>query len=74
MERSALASEQKARSEADPEVLALRGRVMGTEEANARLREQVAQQAEEFSVLENFRLVTYLFCFLSCWFLPLACF
>ena len=28
----------------------LQGRVMGTEEANARLREQVARQVEEFSI------------------------
>ena len=35
MERNALESERKAGSEADQEVLALRGRVMGTEEANA---------------------------------------
>ena len=35
--QKALESERKARSEADQEVLALRGRVMGTEEANARL-------------------------------------
>jgi len=43
LEREALVSEQKARSEADQEVLALRGRVMGTEEASARLHEQVAR-------------------------------
>ena len=72
--RRALELERKAQSEADQEVLALRGRVMGTEEASARLREQVARQAEEFSTLENFCLGTYLLCFLSCWFLPLACF
>ena len=41
--RKALESEQKARSEADQEVLALWGRVMGTEEANTRLRKQVAR-------------------------------
>ena len=41
--QKALESERKARSEADQEVLALRGRVMGTEEASARLREQVAR-------------------------------
>ena len=35
MEQNALESERKARSEADQEVLALWGRVMGTEEANA---------------------------------------
>ena len=57
--RKALESERKARSEVDREVLTLRGRVMGTEEANARLCAQ-ARQAEEFSVLENFRLGTYL--------------
>ena len=43
MERKALESERKARSEADQEVLVLRDRVMGMEEANARLREQVAR-------------------------------
>ena len=42
MERKALESERKARSKADQEVLTLRGRVMGTEEASAWLREQVA--------------------------------
>ena len=45
------------------------GRVMGTEEANARLCEQVAWQAEELSTLENFRVGTYLFCVSSCRFL-----
>ena len=72
--QKALESERKSRSEADQEVLALRGRVMGTEEASARLREQVARQAEEFSTLENFRVSTYLFYFLLCWFLPSAYF
>jgi len=38
-ERKALESERKAWSEADQEVLVLRGRVMGMEEVNARLRE-----------------------------------
>ncbi|XP_066323431.1 uncharacterized protein [Miscanthus floridulus] len=54
--QKALESEQKARPEVDQEVLMLRGRVMGTKEACARLREQVARQAEEFSTLENFHL------------------
>ena len=72
--RKALEVERKSRSEADREVLALRGRVMGTEEASARLREQVARQAEEFSTLENFHVGMYLFCFSSCWFLPSAYF
>ena len=47
-------------------MLALWGRVMGTEEASARLREQVARQAGELSILENFHVGTYLFCFLLC--------
>ena len=72
--QKALESERKARSEADQEVLALWGWVMGTEEASARLREQVARQAEEFSTLENFHVDMYLFYFLSCWFLPSAYF
>ena len=33
--------EQKARSEVDQEVLALRGRVLGLEESNGRLLEKV---------------------------------
>ena len=74
MARKALESERKARSKADQEVLVLQGRVMGTEEASTRLREQVARQAEEFSTLENFHIGTYLFYFLSCWFLPSTCF
>ena len=72
--RKALELERKARSEADREVLVLWGRVMGTEEASAQLREQVARQAEEFSTLENFHVGTYLFYFLLCWFLPSAYF
>ena len=72
--RKALESEQKARSEADQEVLALLGWVMGMEEANARLCALATRQAEEFSILENFRVGTYLFYFLSCWFLPSAYF
>ena len=39
IEWNALASEQKAWSKADQEVLTLQGRVMGTEGANAWLRE-----------------------------------
>ena len=72
VEQSTLASERKARSEADQEVLALRGRVMGTGEANARLCEQVTRQKEGLSILENTCLGTYLFYFSACWFLPLA--
>ena len=60
--RNALELERKARSEADQEVLTLRGHVMGTEEANARLLEQVTRQVEGLSVLENTHLGKYLFC------------
>ena len=42
-ERNALESERKARSEADQEVLVLWGWVLGTEELNSRLREQVTR-------------------------------
>ena len=66
--RKALEAERKARSEADQEVLALWGRVMGTEDASAQLRKQVAWQAEDLSTLENFHIGTYLFYFLLCWF------
>ena len=55
--------ERKARSETDREVLALWDRVMGTEEANARLREQVTRQEEGLSILKNTRLGMYLFRF-----------
>ena len=72
--RKALESERNARSGADREVLALRGRVMGTVDASARLREQVARQVEDLSTLENFRVGMYLFYFSSCWFLPSAYF
>jgi len=46
--------------------------VLGTEELNARLREQVTRQEEGLSILENTRLGMYLFhfwlmsCFSSC--------
>ena len=67
----ALESERKARSEVDQKVLALRGRVLGTEELNARLREQVTRQEEGLSILENTRLGMYLFGFwLMSWFFP----
>ena len=47
---------------------------MGTEEMNAQLCEQVTQQKEGLSILENIHLAMYLFYFSTCWFLPLACF
>ena len=58
----ALESERKARSDADQEVLALRGWVLGMEEANSWLREQVTQQEEGLSILETTRLGMFLFC------------
>ena len=59
----ALESERKAQSEVGQEVLVLRGRVLGTEELNARLREQVTRQEEGLSIIENTCLGTYLFYF-----------
>ena len=55
-------------------MLALWGRVLGMQELNARLREQVTQQEEGLSILENTRLGMYLFHFwlMSCFFLFLA--
>ena len=44
-------------------MLALQGRVLGTEVLNARLREQVTWQEEGLSILKNTRLGTYPFCF-----------
>ena len=44
-------------------MLALRGRVLGMKKANARLCEQVTQQEEGISILENTLLGTYLFYF-----------
>ena len=44
-------------------MLALRGRVMGMEEANTRLCAQAARQAEEFSALENSHAGMYPFLF-----------
>ena len=58
--QKALELEQRARSEADQEVLALWSQVMGMEDTSARLREQVARQAEDFSTLEVSRIGAYL--------------
>ena len=54
--------EQKARLEANLEVLALRGHVLVVEESNARLLEKVTQQEEGLSILKSTRLGMYLFC------------
>ena len=64
--KKALEVEQRARSEADQEVLALRGQVMGMQDASARLREQVARQAKDFSTLEASHIGAYLFVFSWC--------
>ena len=40
----------------------LLGQVLGMEELNARLREQVTRQEEGLSILENTHLGMYLFC------------
>ena len=62
----ALEAEQRARSEVDQEVLALWGQVMGMEDASARLREQVARQAEDLSTLEASHIGAYFFVFSWC--------
>ena len=54
-------TKQKARLEADQEVLALRGQVLGAKESNARLLKKVTQQVEGLSILENTCLGMYLF-------------
>jgi len=64
--QKALEAEQRAWSEVDQEVLALRSQVMGMEDASARLCEQVAQQAEDFSTLEASRIDAYPFVFSWC--------
>ena len=50
------------------------GQVMGMEDASARLREQVARQAEDLSTLEASRIGAHLFCFLVVFIFPSACF
>ena len=57
----ALEEEQKARSDAEQEVVALRGQMLGAEELNARLVEKVTRQEEGLSIFESARLGTYLF-------------
>ena len=59
--------ERKAQSEADGEVLELRGQVLGAKESNARLHEKVTWQEERLSILENTHLGMYLF---RLWLMP----
>ena len=54
---------RKAQSAVDQEVLALQGQVLGMEESNARLHEQVTRQEDGLSILKNTHLGMYLFCF-----------
>ena len=57
----ALEAERKARSNAEREVIALQGQMLGVEESNTRLLERVPQQEEGLCILESARLGTYLF-------------
>ena len=57
----ALERERWAWSEADQEVLTLRGQVLGAEESNARLLEKVTPQEEGLCILESTHLGMYLF-------------
>ena len=57
----ALEVERKARSDAEQEVVAFRGQVLGVEESNARLLERVTRQEEGLSILKSAHLGTYLF-------------
>ena len=56
----ALEAEREARSDAEQEVVALRGQMLGAEESNAQLLERVTQQEEGLTILESARLGTYL--------------
>ena len=53
--------ERKDRSDAEQEVVALWGQMLGVEESNARLLDRVTQQEEGLSILESTHLGTYLF-------------
>jgi len=65
----ALEIERKARSEAEQEMVTLRGQVLRAEESNARLLKKVTQQEEGLSILESTHLGMYLFhIWLMSWF------
>ena len=53
---------RKSRSDAEREVVMLRGQMLGAEESNTRLLDRVTSQEEGISILESARLSTYLFC------------
>ena len=63
----ALEAEQKDQSDAEQEVVVLRGQVLGAEESNARLLEKVTRQEEGLSILESTHLGMYLF---RLWLMP----
>ena len=58
----ALEAERKARSDAEREVIVLRGQMLGVEESNTWILERVTQQEEGLSILKSACLGTYLFC------------
>ena len=53
----ALEAERKARSDAEREVIALRGQMLGAEETNTWLLERVTSQEEGLSILKSAPLV-----------------
>ena len=57
----ALKVERKAWSDAEQEVVVIRGQMLGAKESNARLLERVTRQEEGLSILESACLGTYLF-------------
>ena len=57
-----LEAEQKAWSDAEQEVIVLRGQMLGAEESNTRLLERVTSQEEGLSIHKSACLSTYLFC------------
>ena len=57
----ALEEERKAQSDAEQEVVVLRGQMLGVEESNTRLLKRVTRQEEGLSILKSAHLGTYLF-------------
>jgi len=70
----ALEAEQKDRSDAEQEVVALWGQLLRTEESNAQLLKRMTRQEEGLSILESAHLSTYMFCpwLMPCFFLSFA--
>ena len=57
----ALEAERKAQSDAEREVIALQGQMLGAEESNTLLLERVTQQEEGLSILKSTCLGTLMF-------------